>query len=28
VFIDNPEKGYYTFAENMLETAQSVAREQ
>ena len=25
VLIDNPEKGYAIFAENMLETAQSVA---
>lgn len=28
VFIDNPEKGYGIFAENMLETALSVANEQ
>ena len=25
VFVDNPQKGYAIFAENMLETAQSVA---
>ena len=28
VLIDNPQKGYGIFAENMLETAQSVANEQ
>jgi len=28
VLIDNPQKGYGIFAENMLETAQSVAEEQ
>ncbi len=28
VLIDNPEKGYGIFAENMLETAQSVAKQQ
>jgi len=28
VFVDNPRKGYAIFAENMLETAQSVAEEQ
>jgi hypothetical protein len=27
VLIDNPQKGYAIFAENMLETAQSVAEE-
>ena len=27
VFVDNPTKGYAIFAENMLETAQSVADE-
>jgi len=25
VFVDNPTKGYAIFAENMLETAQSIA---
>ncbi len=28
VLVDNPEKGYGIFAENMLETAQGVANEQ
>ena len=28
VFVNNPQKGYGIFAENMLETAQGVAREQ
>jgi len=28
VLIDNPQKGYGIFAENMLETAQFVAEEQ
>ena len=28
VFVDDPTKGYGIFAENMLETAQGVAREQ
>ena len=28
VLVDNPEKGYGIFAENMLETAQNVAEEQ
>jgi len=27
VLIDNPQKGYGIFAENMLETSQSVAEE-
>ena len=28
VFINDPTKGYGIFAENMLETAQSIAKEQ
>ena len=28
VLVDNPQKGYGIFAENMLETAQSVAKQQ
>ena len=28
VLVDNPQKGYGIFAENMLETAQSVSEQQ
>jgi stage IV sporulation protein B len=28
VFVDDPTRGYAIFAENMLETAQSVAKQQ